>query len=195
MIYHHFRRIQGQGLWDQALATIRSKLRVEMGLHPRGHIAIVDSQSVRIGKTKSERGFDGGKKVYGRKRHFLVDSQGLLVDVKVTAANVHDRHPGLSLVYKTKCAGVNLIKELHADRAYQGLKVPRGTRLVIGKNPNSKEFSPIKHRWKIERTFAWAGDYRRLARDYEGSFETSEAMIKASFTFAMCKRLTSLREA
>jgi putative transposase len=187
--YYHFRRIISGDLWQTSLDHLRQEWRRLHKNCARGHIGLIDSQSVRISKTASARGFDGGKKVWGRKRHLLVDCEGLLIQVKVTPANVFDGRIGARMVFEAKCKGLCRLTEVHADGAYRGMKWPRGTKVVIGRNPCSSTFQPIKHRWKVERSIAWLGGYRRLSKDYEGLFKTSEAFVHIAFIHLICKRL------
>lgn len=91
-VYHSFRQWRLDGTWQKALDTLRPQVRRAMGREEEPSAAILDSQSIKTSSVRgSERGFDAGKKIWGRKRHVLVDTQGLLLAVKVPAANIADR--------------------------------------------------------------------------------------------------------
>jgi putative transposase len=175
--YYHMRRLKEKNLWGGLLKILRRFVR-SSDSREESTRAIVDSQSVRIGTVRGCRGFDGGKKVYGRKRHLLVDSMGHLIDCIVTPANAHDGKLGARLIFEAKIAIERGIKFLHADRGYRGIKMPNGVKLVIGESPQEDHFVPIALRWKVERSFAWLKGYRRLDKDREGLTSMSEAFIK-----------------
>jgi transposase len=93
--HHYFRIWSQQGMWEPIMAHLRKRVRVENGRDPEPSAAIIDSQSIKTAPVRgTERGFDGGKKIYGRKRHVLVDTLGLLLAVKVHSAGIVDRKGG-----------------------------------------------------------------------------------------------------
>ena len=160
---------------------------------------------------KGLRGYDAGKKVKGRKRHILVDTTGLLIKVKVHAADIQDRDGARILVKaaKNQCPRVCL---LYADGGYQGalvrwIKDTMGWRTEIVRKPSWKRgvwlppgvelpplptgFQILPKRWVVERTFAWIGRYRRFSKDYEQLCDTAESLIYLAMIRLMLARLAA----
>jgi putative transposase len=142
------------------------------------------------------KGYDWNKRVKGRKRHILVDTEGWLLTVQVTAANHYDNQQLWSLIQ----AGVkrsSRLRHLWVDQGYRagliellarhryGLSVE-----VVTRPKGHKGWLLLPRRWVVERTFAWLGRFRRLSKDYEFLPHTSEAMIYSVMTTLMLRRLT-----
>ena len=128
-----------------------------------------------------ERGFDGGKKTKGRKRHIVVDTLGNLIQVIVHAANIHDTKGGCDVLQAAaaKCAS---IEAFSGDAGYRGTAVAfvensLGLKLHISQKIKDA-FAILPMRWVVERTFAWLGHYRRLSKDYEILKLTAENMVR-----------------
>jgi putative transposase len=134
--------------------------------------------------------------VKGRKRHLVVDTQGLLLDLEITAANVSDTQPVLALLTRAKgqCPALELV---WADQGYEGsLGAHLMNRLririrlsIVRRSQYEKRGQVARRRWVVERTFAWLGRYRRLSKDYEFLPESSRAMIFAAMSCLMLRRL------
>ncbi|MGW6464645.1 transposase [Streptomyces rubiginosohelvolus] len=156
---------------------------------------IIDSQSVRAASSvpAAKRGYDGGKKVPGRKRHVVTDCLGLLLAVAVTAANVGDREAAVPLLERVVAAHRSL-RLIWADGGYTGVLVDWAREklhltLEIVKRSDAPRFVVLPRRWVVEGTLSWLMRSRRLARDYETLPATSESIILWSMTMLMSRRL------
>ena len=139
-------------------------------------------------------GFDGGKKIKGRKRHILVDTLGLLLEVIVTEANGSERTNGLALLLESQ-ENLTRLELIWVDQGYQGAKFKQGVEnlssaTVEVMKREGKGFQLLARRWVVERTFAWLVKKRRLVVDYEKLPETSESFIYIAMIHLMLKRLT-----
>ena len=139
-------------------------------------------------------GYDAGKRVKGRKRHLLVDTNGLLVKVVVHSAAVQDRDGARLLLEGCQHSLPNL-KMIWADGGYRGQLVEwareKGawTLEIVNKPEDQKGFAVLPRRWVVERTFAWLGRYRRLAKDYDLLPKTTEAFIHLAMIHVMIRRM------
>ena len=131
----------------------------------------------------------------GRKRHLLVDTEGLVITVQVTSASVQDHHQVYALVASGKHRSQRLTK-VWVDEGYQGKDVAEAILhdlqvdlQIVPKPSGQKGFVLVPRRWVVERTFAWLGRYRRLSKDYEYWVETSQSMIYLAMSHLMLRRL------
>lgn len=157
----------------------------------------MDSQSSKTTEVGGERGYDAGKKVKGRKRHLLTDTLGFILKVVVHRADIQDRDGAkLLLLALLPIVQLRLLK-IWADGGYRGALIDWCWQqfqivLEIVLSPADQSgFVLVAHRWVVERTFAWLGNYRRLSKDYEECPRSSEGMIYIASIDLMLKRLTA----
>jgi len=197
-VYHYFRLWRINGLFKRINKRLRQVIRRRAGRAGQSSVGIIDSQSVKTVDTACEEvGFDGGKKIKGRKRHILVDSLGLLIEVVVHAANISET-AGARLVLNGLNGKWFRLKLIWLDGGYKSslqewIKTIQRWREVklewVKRLVESKGFQLLPKRWLVERTFGWLSKQRRLSKDYETLTKTSEAMVQAAMIRLMLARL------
>jgi transposase len=157
-------------------------------------MVIVDAQSVKNTDTAREKGYDGGKKVSGIKRHLAVDTNGLPHGIAVTTANVTDRDGAIDLTQRSK-ANFSAVEMMLVDGGYTGehfahtIKRAIGATVEVVKRNELHTFTVIPKRWVVERSFAWLEKCRRLWKNCERTLQTSHQMIVLAFLSLLLKRL------
>ncbi|MBZ0098928.1 MAG: IS5 family transposase [Taibaiella sp.] len=194
-VYYHYRKWCLDGTWRRINRALGYLERRRGGRFARPSAAIVDSQSVKVSDMGGVSGYDGNKKIKGRKRHILVDTLGNLLDVVVSAANISDREGAKGLLTKVERQIAIRLLKIWADKGYQGdLEIWLHeqwniTLEIISAEPDQVGFAVQPRRWVVERTFAWLGKYRRLSKDYERDTLTSEGLIYLASIRTLLKRL------
>jgi putative transposase len=194
--YDYFRKWRRDDVWQQINDALRDQVRQKAGRQRSPRTAYLDSQSVKAGGSGGASGYDGGKKIKGRKRHLIVDSLGLILAVMVTGAGVSDPRGAVDLVGLLALHRLPRLRVIWADAAYAVgylfREVAEWGQYVLGivrRPAGVKGWIPLPKRWVIERTFGWLLRFRRPARDDERDTESSEAMIYVSLISVMLHRL------
>lgn len=199
-VYEYFAMWRDNGTFDRINAmlvgTVRTSIDPAKEVHPTA--GSIDSKTVPSTQACEDRGYDGGKKIRGRKRNIAVDTLGLLLAVSVTLASVDDAEAARSLVPQLDDTAQPRLEVMWADNKYHNYALydhleghPKvHWRLEIVRRPTGvKGFVLLPKRWVVERTFAWQDRYRRLSKDYERRASSAEAWVKVTSITRMLRYL------
>ena len=194
LVYYYFRLWTAEGLIEEIHDVLRSICRKQMGRKESPSLGLLDSQSVKTSCMTTEKGYDAGKKVSGRKRHIITDTMGFILALVIHPADIQDRD-GAKLVLKEMQYKYPLLKKILVDAGYRGALIEWAlsafgwTLDVVSKVAGISTFQVLPKRWIVERTFGWFNFNRRLAKDYEVLNECSVAFVQLAMIRIMLNRI------
>jgi len=195
LVYYYFRQWAKQGLVQQIHDELVTKVRLQAGREASPSLGLIDSQSVKTMSVTTLKGYDGNKKLTGRKRFIVVDVLGLVLALRLTSANVGER-AGALLLFTALGQRFSRLKTILADQGFDGVDFLTTVKAAYQLTVNVvcgvlgvKGFQVVPKRWIVERTFGWWAFHRRLAKDYEVKEAHAEAIIYWTMIRLMSKKI------
>lgn len=192
-VHRWFLHLSRTGLFERLAQALAMADREGAGRDASPTAAVIDAQAARSGGVgvAGERGFDPARRVVGRKRHILTDTDGRVLLATISRADLHDSHGGVALLRVSRRLWP-FLAHCFADRAYTGDRVAGATPIrveIVGAHPDQRGFAVQPRRWVVERTFGWLGRCRRLARDHEATPASALAFVLLAAAMILVRRL------
>lgn len=202
--YDYFAKWRDNGTLTEITTALRTRIREADGREATPSAACIDTQSVKTTEVGGdERGYDGGKKINGRKRHLLVDTLGLLLAVVVTGANADDGTAAPLLLQQVDEVDLPRLQVVFGDNKYNNRSLdtwmkenrPNWKFEIQSPPKGTKGFSAVRKRWVVERSNAWHSRCRRNSKDYERRPDSAAAMIQISHIGIMLRKCAPKKQA
>jgi transposase len=191
----YFYRWRDDRTWHWINEALVKLARQSLGRNVTASAGIIDSQSAPTTESGGPRGIDAGKRIKGRKRHIVTDTEGFLLAVLVHEANIQDPHGAVPLLRALRHR-FRRLGHIFADRIYRGPQLRNAiadcgpwTIEIVERPPGVKGFQLLPRRWVVERTFAWLGRSRRLAKDFERTIASATAWVLLASIRLLSRRL------
>ncbi len=194
-VRYYFYRWRDNGLLSEINRELVALARRAEGRNCQPTAGVIDSQSVKTTENTSLSGYAAGKRIKGRKRHIVTDTSGHMIALTVHGANIQDRD-GAPGVFARLRREAPRLRHVFADGGYAGPKlrdaligIGRWTIPIVKRSDTAQGFEVLPRRWVVERTFAWLGKCRRLAKDWERTIESAEAWVLFAHIRCVTRRL------